>query len=138
MIDTVGKYMSNNVILFPKKNNKVNDMISVEKIDRNVELMKHYHIQETIANIAPLIFNNLDIAGFPLSEDEEIDDIKDGAFVIESLRSLMCKYHGLHHPFQNLAEGVFIKEKGDEDSLKIVDTINIKLKLSDDNQEGDL
>jgi hypothetical protein len=27
-------------------------------------MARHYHIQETIANIAPLIFNQLEVSGF--------------------------------------------------------------------------
>jgi hypothetical protein len=54
---------SNNVIQFPKKNNRIhNDEVVVEDITRNVQMMKHYHIQETIANLAPIIFNNLEFA----------------------------------------------------------------------------
>ena len=101
--------MSNNVIAFPKANVKISkDNRTVENIQQNVEMMKHYHIQETILNLAPIIFNQLDIAGFGLDdEDEEDNDVKDGAFIIEALRSYMCKYYDIHHPFQKIAENIF-------------------------------
>lgn len=124
---------SNNVILFPKKNVKSSGLnYSVEEIEHNVEMMKHYHIQETIANIAPMIFNHLDISGFTLSEEDDLDDLKDGAFVIESLRSLMCKYYGINHPFQKLAENVFIPDQNEDGVLKIVDKLDINLKKSEE------
>ena len=62
----------NNVIPFPKKNNRIqNDEVVLEDITKNVQMMKHYHIQETIANLAPIIFNNLEVAGFGISDDED-------------------------------------------------------------------
>ena len=67
--------VSNNVIQFPKQNSRQQEVIALEDITRNVEMMKLYHIQETIANLAPMIFNQLEISGFNIS-DEETTDIK--------------------------------------------------------------
>jgi hypothetical protein len=78
-----------------------------------------------------MIFNHLDIAGFDVV-DEENNDLKDGAFVVESLRSMMCKYHGLYHPFQQLAETVFVPDDEEENAYRIVEELNIKLKKSED------
>lgn len=120
---------SNNVVIFPKQNLNVKiPEYSMEEINRNVEMMRHYHIQETIANLAPIIFNQLEIAGFNISDDEEDNDIKDGAFIVESLRSIMCKYYDMYHPFQKIAENVFIPDKEESGALKITDNLNIELK----------
>lgn len=122
------KDKQNNVIAFPKANLKIEkELKTVEDIQRNVDMMKHYHIQETILNLAPIIFNNLDIAGFGLS-DEETDDVKDGALIIEALRSYMCKYYGEYHPFQIIAENVFIPKDDEEGAFKIVEELAIDLK----------
>ena len=119
---------SNNVVIFPKQNLNVKiPEFSMEEINRNVEMMKHYHIQETLSNLAPIIFNQLEIAGFNIS-DEEDEDIKDGAFVVESLRSIMCKYYGIYHPFQKIADSVFVPYKEETGALKITDSLNIELK----------
>jgi hypothetical protein len=119
---------SNNVVIFPKQNLNVKiPEFSIEEINHNVEMMKHYHIQETLANLIPIIFNQLEIAGFNIS-DEENEDIKDGAFVVESLRSIMCKYYNIYHPFQKIADSVFVPDKEEIDSLKITDSLNIELK----------
>lgn len=119
---------SNNVVIFPKQNLNVKiPEFSIEEINHNVEMMKHYHIQETLANLTPIIFNQLEIAGFNIS-DEENEDIKDGAFVVESLRSIMCKYYNIYHPFQKIADSVFVPDKEEIDSLKITDSLNIELK----------
>lgn len=121
---------SNNVITFPKAySGPLKEEVSAEDITRNLDMMKHFHIQETIVNIAPMIFNHLDIAGFPMSEDDAgPESLKDGAFIIEALRSIMCKYYGIYHPFQKLSEEIFYPDDEDPEALKIVDTLNIELK----------
>jgi len=120
--------VSNNVVMFPKANVESPAKIAkMEDIQRNMEMMKHYHIQETILNLTPMIFNQLDIAGFGLSE-EETDDIKDGAFIVEALRSYMLKYYGEFHPFQILAESVFVPKEDEEGAFKIVEELAVELK----------
>jgi len=122
--------VSNNVIQFPKANSRMlNEVVAIEEITRNVEMMKLYHIQETIANLAPMIFNQLEVAGFSIS-DEEVTDIKDGAFIVEALRSLMSKYYDIYHPFQQIAENVFTPDAEEIGALRIADSLNIELKNS--------
>jgi hypothetical protein len=121
------KDKKDNVIVFPKANAQIEKNINAEDIQRNMDMMKHYHIQETILNLAPIIFNQLDIAGFGLS-DEEDDDVKDGAMIIEALRSYMCKYYDEYHPFQIIAENVFIPKDDEEGAFKIVEELSVELK----------
>ena len=119
---------NNNVLQFPKPYQGPSKP-TIEEIDDNIELMKYYHIQETVAALAPMIFNNLDVAGFYLTEDENVS-VKDGAFILESIKSMMCKHMGLYHPFQTIAENVFSEELENEDfdSLVIVDRLEVDLK----------
>jgi hypothetical protein len=118
---------ANNVVSFPKQNNRSKDK-SIEEVQNNINMVRHYHIQETIASIAPIIFNQLEVAGFVLSEDDEDEDnLKDGAFLVESLRSIMCKYYGIYHPFQQIAESVFIPDDDEDGALRIVETLNLAL-----------
>ena len=122
--------VSNNVIQFPKQNSRiVGEVVAIEEITRNVEMMKLYHIQETIANLAPMIFNQLEISGFSITDDE-ITDIKDGAFIVEALRSYMSKYYDIYHPFQQIAENVFSPDNEEIGALRIADSLNIELKNS--------
>ena len=125
-------HSSNNIINFPKPYIGPKNEVNTAEINHNVEMMKHYHIQETISNIAPMIFNQLDIAGFDFTDEESVD-IKDGAFIIESLRSMMCKHYGIYHPFQQISENVFFPDKEEIGALKIVDSINLELKKSENN-----
>jgi hypothetical protein len=122
--------IANNVIQFPKANSRMlSEVVAIEDISRNVEMMKLYHIQETIANLAPMIFNQLEISGFSIS-DEELTDIKDGAFIVEALRSMMSKYYKIYHPFQQIAENVFTPDAEEIGALRIADSLNIELKNS--------
>jgi hypothetical protein len=120
--------MSNNVIQFPKENKNIQKMISIDEINHNVEQMNLYHIQETISSIIPMIFTQLEIAGFyPTDEDLETD-IRDGAFFVESLRSMLCKQYEIYHPFQKLADNVFEDDTSEEGALKIVDELVIDMR----------
>lgn len=121
---------TNNVVSFPKQYSGPKENITKEDINKNLDMMKQFHIQETIVNIAPMIFNQLDISGFVFDE-ENSDNIKDGAFIIEALRSIMCKHYGIYHPFQKLSEQVFYPDEQEPDSLKIVEELNIKLKCNE-------
>jgi hypothetical protein len=103
----------------------------MKEIEKNMEMMKHYHIQETIATVAPIIFNQMDLAGFNLGEENEKSSIKDGAFIVEALRSMMCKYYDIYHPFQQIAESVFTAETEDLSVLKIAESINLKLQQTE-------
>ena len=123
---------SNNVIRFPKQNNNQNrDEVVIEDIARNVENMKHYHIQETISNLAPIIFNNLEVAGFGISDDEDPEIIRDGAFIVEAIRSILCKHYDIYHPFQQIADNIFEPDTEEEGVLRIVEKLNLKLKKSE-------
>lgn len=117
---------SNNVVSFPKRH--ANPDITLEDIQQNMDMMKHYHIQETITTLVPIIFNQLDIAGFGLVEEDVDLDIKDGALVVEALRSMMMKHYDMHHPFQQVAEAIFEPHPTEEGAFKIVKKLDLELK----------
>lgn len=123
----------NNVITFPKE---YKGPANLEKITENLDMMKQFHIQETIANIAPIIFTQLDIAGFSFNDDEtaeSAESLKEGAFIVESIRSLLCRHYGIYHPFQDLSDKVFNVEDIETPSLKIVDELQVKFKKTEEN-----
>ena len=119
---------TNNVVQFPKQYEgpRVNGL-SAQDIQENVNMMQQFHIQETIANLAPILFNHLEISGFELVDEEETFAIKDGALIIEAIRSILCKHYGIFHPFQPLSEAVFELDPEEEGALKIVETLNIEM-----------
>lgn len=124
---------SNNIIAFPRSySGPPKEEITVENISRSLDSMKQYHMQETLTNIIPMIFTHLDISGFTLDDDLKDDEtLKDGALIVEAIRSFMCKYYGIYHPFQKLAETVFESDNEEPETLNIVDNLNVKLKEED-------
>lgn len=125
---------SNNVVSFPKGKN-ASKSITLQDIQHNMDMMRHYHIQETIQNLVPMIFNQLDIAGFGLIEEDVDHDVKDGALIVEALRSLMLKHYDMHHPFQQVAEAIFVSHPKEEGAFKIVDKLELELQPIDETEE---
>jgi len=82
---------SNNVIIFPKVRKIVNP-VTKEDIEELLEENKQYHIQQTIDFITPMLFSHLNIAGFIPNQSEMA--IKEGAFIVESIRSHMFTHYG--------------------------------------------
>lgn len=124
---------SNNIVQFPKEyNGPLINGISIEEINENVNMVKYYHIQETIENLVPIIFNTLEISGFDVIYDEDdISNISDGALIVESIRAILCRHYGIFHPFQVIAENVFEEDDEGAGSLKIKDSLNIDMKEKD-------
>jgi hypothetical protein len=103
--------IKDNVIQFPGKMREVPK--DVDEIIERVDTIKHLHVQEVLTTIVPIIFNQMAAAGFDFIEDEEtgeVTNVKDGAFLVESLRSIMLKHYGIDHPFQIIAENIFSQE----------------------------
>ena len=128
--NSIDVIVANNVITFPKRNPNIVDsrVTSIEDVQNNINMARHYHIQETIANIAPLIFNQLEVSGFNFPDDTDDEDIREGAFIIESLRSMLCRYYGIYHPFQRISDSVFTPDEEEEGTLRIVDYLDLNLK----------
>ena len=117
---------ANNVIEFPNKNKLLSgepkDMIEVTL---NVNQIRFNHINETLQAVIPMIFSNIELAGFDFIPDEDDEDpnIKDGALLVECLRSILCKHYNIEHPLQRIAEELFIRQ--DDDSFILADTLVI-------------
>jgi dGTP triphosphohydrolase len=100
-----------NVIQFPSKN-PLPETLTEEQVANNVDNIKYNHVNETINAIVPMLFHNMDLAGFDFALDEDELDIyvKDGSFLVESIRSMLCKFHDIEHPFQFIAENIFVSD----------------------------
>lgn len=116
---------SNNVIAFPKSPSKSSKQPpSLEEITNNMSMIKHVHIGETLSLVAPMLFEQLAIAGFDFQD--EGDDLKYGAFVVEAIRSMLMRNYEMSHPFQEIAESVFTPDE--TGGLRIVDKLDIEFK----------
>ena len=86
-----------------------------------------------------MLFNQLEVAGFYLGDDDDendIEHIRDMAFIIESLRSFMAKHHEIYHPFHQLIDNIFEEELTEDGALKIVDKLNINFKNEDESDNS--
>jgi hypothetical protein len=127
-----------NVIQFPKKNAHAKDKDEVslqEEIDLRMNTVKYGHINQTLETIIPMLFNNIDLAGFQIVPEYPEDDdpyIRDNALIVESIRSLLCKCYGLTHPFQDLAEKLF--EPNEDGSFTLTKNLNMDFSGFDEAQ----
>jgi hypothetical protein len=112
---------ANNVVLFPTRNNKYNGPQTIEEVDESMDMVKQFHIQETIETIIPSLFDQLHVAGFQPDEDDD-DILKHSAMVVESIRSLLCMLKGIDHPLQMIADNLFIQTS---DGLAVSDKVKI-------------
>ena len=106
-----------------------------------VKVFKATHITETLVAVMPMFFNNLELAGFNFDEVQTNDTIKDGTLIVETVKSLLCKYYGIHHPMQDVAEHTFrIDDNGtceyeEKISLDLVPMEEIAIALEEPEQD---
>lgn len=115
--------LSNNVVTFPKSSIDIKNISEVD-VEEKIELLKQYHIEETLSVIIPSLFNKLEISGF--MNDDENEYLKDGALIVESIRSFMLKYYSIYHPFQQISNTLFYIDRTDPLTLKIQDSATIE------------
>lgn len=114
MANVIELQSKDNIIQFPGTTREVPK--DEKEVVQRVDNIKHLHIQEVLSAMVPIIFNQMATAGFDFIDDEEtgeVNNVKDGAFLVEALRSIMLKHYGIDHPMQTLAENLF---NHDEDS----------------------
>jgi len=122
--------VSNNIIAFPKKKkDHFGDLKpqSLEEIQDNMEMIRQIHIQDTIETVIPMLFDQLTVAGFSSSEEE--DNTKNEAMLIESLRSCLSKSYGIFHPLQSISESLFVKNENN--ILEIPENIHITITIKE-------
>jgi hypothetical protein len=118
--------IANNILHFPndrvKSSSHLPTPTSFEEVGDKVDDFKNFHIQEAIETIIPILFNQIHILGFEPSEDES-DYVKDGALLVEAMRSFMCKLYNIHHPLQLVASSLF--EEHEDEGFVISDRVKI-------------
>lgn len=92
-----------NIIRGPWPTSEGNAATDVVEVQPGVKAVKANHIVETLLCIAPMLFHNLELAGFENNGEESM-------LVIEAVKSLMMKHHGLYHPLQDVAANLFVTD----------------------------
>ena len=123
--------MEDNIIQFPGSTKSIIENKN-DEMNMHMFTVKSNHINETLELIVPMIFNNIEMAGFNvIGKDYDDLNIKNGALVVESIRSILCDYHDIYHPFQDIANSVFTKTG---ETYGISEGLNITFKTA--NQDG--
>jgi hypothetical protein len=122
---------TNNIIPFPSNNilpSKTFKITTPKEAEYSVEVTKKHYIQEILNHITPIIFNHLHISGFAPENPSDQFSIKEGVFILESIKSHMYSTYGLFHPFQRLADKVLLFEGPKSDTPTIAEKVNVDFK----------
>lgn len=116
---------TDNVIPFPRRRQSALGETapqSMEEVEDTVDIVRQAHIQQTLEQVIPMLFDNLALAGFqPI---DEMVFLKDGALIVEATRSFLNKVYGTSHPLQLIAENLFVQIDG-EGNLEVSDKVKI-------------
>lgn len=116
--------MTAEIIPFPRENQRLASIR--DNMDEALVRGITAHSLESIEYMSEQILSNLTLLGYDISHQEHIKDL---SLVLESLKSYIMKYYGVHHPIHRLAEDLFELRRG---------TIYLKLrtlnKISEPNQ----
>jgi len=116
----------NNVLSFPRKNIRVQTLEQVDEVMTNAQMR---HVEQAVEFVAPILFEYLCQAGFDFSnstDELEKADIKQAAFILEAIRSVLSMKYGIEHPFQELANVAFTDLE--DGGFKLADSVNITFK----------
>jgi hypothetical protein len=96
---------------------------SIEEVDNRIDVIRQYHVNETVQTMVEIVFHNLMIAGFNVNTtDQNIH--KDIFLFVESMKSLLLKTYDSDHPLQSVAEIVFVKAEDGTFKLTIPEVVN--------------
>lgn len=97
--------MTDNIIVFPKKNK--NNTIENDKLSFDTYPLRSADDIENLSfDLTDMILSELNEAGFDIQLISE-RQIKDIGLLIESAKSLICRYHDRPHFLQTLADVSF-------------------------------
>ena len=117
---------SDNVIPFPRKSRATLGVVtppqSMAEVEETVDIVRQAHIQQTLEQVVPMMFDNFALAGFQPADEMEF--LKDGALIVEAARSFLNKIYGAQHPLQLIADNLF-EQIDSEGNLEVSDKVKI-------------
>lgn len=102
----------------------VKDIIT-ENIDFNMNISNDSEIHDLLEKLIPEILDLFEKEGFEIATDK---DIKDGAFLFESFRSILYRHKDIDHPFQKLADKLF--NLASDGNISASDGIHLDLNIN--------
>ena len=119
---------TNNIIPFPKGSKYSKKVASRTEADNSLEATQQYYVQQALNFLTPIIFSQLEIAGFAPTNPDDVFTIKEGAFILEFIRSRMYSHYGMYHPMQRIVDKLFIPDKDEDGLLTLADSISVNFK----------
>lgn len=111
------------LIRFPVPEDQVDRLPqTIEEIKTNVESVRQLYINDMTETLLSVLVHQMTAAGFDVTPDEHNKDL---AFLIETVRSTLCKTLGFYHPFQDIAEDLMMVVDSDG-VLAISDEVLLK------------
>lgn len=108
---------ANNLLAFPKEAiTRLYPSGTTSENEGNIEIkklliLKHQIIREYLSLLVPPLFNAFFMAGFDMSK---VNESKDAAMIVESIKSFLEKQMKIQHPMQILSEKLFDKDEESE------------------------
>lgn len=104
--------LTGKVLDFPRKGPPRTE----EELVQCGDAIKEVHVDYALAILVGTVIDQLVAGGFCVDDDLLV---KDMALVFTAMRSAMLKVHGVPHPFQRIAEEVFIDHGDGEVSVDV-------------------
>lgn len=121
-----------NVVAFPRSPLIPEGLPSTpEQAKATVELVRHLFINEMTEALVGTLVQQMMAGGFNILD---VVHEKDFAFLIETVRSSLCKTIGLYHPIQDVSDHI-MEETDEEGVLRIAESISVK--FQDDEGDND-
>ena len=105
---------SNNIVVFPSR---MKGPVNNRQVVDSINTVRYNHVNETLDMVVPQLLNNIELAGFPVTGNEETlldsdkfeQNIKSCSLIVEAVRAVLMKHYDMYHPFQVLAQQAFVK-----------------------------
>lgn len=115
------------VTLFPsKEGSESKEPTTVEEVKERHRNIRKFQADETADLCLAILLENVYMSGFFLNFKDSDNFTKDLALTVESIRSLLYKYHSIPHRLQAIADDTFVL--ADHNVVKYKDseaTVNI-------------
>lgn len=122
-----------NIVVFPR-GYKGRPPQTLDEIRDAADDVALFHVDELLGPLISILLETIECAGFDIHPGEEFC-VKDMAFVVTTLRSLLLKSRGISHPFQRIAEETFESLGGGD---VIIKTTGESVVPEDDREIGEL
>jgi hypothetical protein len=128
----------NNVIEFPAREVVEGELTrlptTTEEARSNVEGVRHIYINDITEVAMSTLVQQCMGAGFDVLNDEYK---KDFGFLIEAIRSSLCRTIGIYHPFQDVSDNILTELDDESGTLKIADSISVKFQNDENDAEDE-